>query len=59
MELLMEEVADGGGVHAMQMDPLIDRVAVGELMWGRQISHGAACFMHVNECMNESHVVGA
>ena len=29
MELLMEEVVDGGGVHAVQMDPLIDRVAVG------------------------------
>ena len=59
MELLMEEVVDGGGVHAVQMDPLIDRVAVGELMWGRRISHGAACFVHVNECTNGSHVVGA
>ena len=29
MELLMEEVVDGGGVHAVQMDLLIDRVAVG------------------------------
>ena len=29
MELLMEEVVDGGGAHAVQMDPLIDRVAVG------------------------------
>ena len=28
MELLMEEVVDGGGVYAVQMD-LIDRVAVG------------------------------
>ena len=27
MELLMEEVVDGGGVYAVQMD-LIDRVAV-------------------------------
>ena len=26
MELLMEEVVDGGGVYAVQMDPLIDRV---------------------------------
>ena len=29
MELLMEEVVDGGGVHAVQMDLLIDPVAVG------------------------------
>ena len=29
MELLMEEVVDGGGVHAVQMDLLIDHVAVG------------------------------
>ncbi len=29
MELLMEEVVDGGRVHAVQMDLLIDRVAVG------------------------------
>ena len=60
MELLMEEVVDGAGVHAVQMDPLI--VAwqwVGELMWGGRISHGAACFVHVNECTNGSHVVGA
>ena len=62
MELLMEEVVDGGGVHAVQMIDqyvLIDRVWVGELMWGRRISHGAACFVHVNECTNGSHVVVA
>ena len=29
MELLMEEVVDGGGMHAVQMDLLINRVAVG------------------------------
>ena len=29
MELLIEEVVDGGGVYAVRMDPLIDRVAVG------------------------------
>ena len=54
MELLMEEVVDGGGVHAVQMDLLIDRV-VGESRWGRWIPHGAAWFVHVNE----SYVVGA
>ena len=47
MELLMEEEVDGGGVHAVQMDLLIAWQWVGELMWGRRISHGAAWFVHV------------
>ena len=60
MELLMEEVVDGGGVHAGQ-NGSVDRSRdiAWVLMWGRRISHGAACFVHVNECTNGSHVVVA
>ena len=39
-------VVDGGRVHAVQMDLLIDRV-VGESRWGRWTPHGATWLVHV------------
>ena len=47
MELLMEEVVDGGGVHAVQMDLLIDRVAVGVNQGGV----GGFCMAQLGSCM--------
>ena len=48
---------DGGGASACCANGSVDRscgsACVGESRWGRQIPHGAAWLMHVNE----SHVV--